>query len=132
KQKKLIKLSTSMAFSKSFIFALLFVVTMTSMNIEARQLLQTTALPHPTIPAYLPDFYVMSSFPKGSLPPLDNFIQSLPKHIMSFPFPSVDLTIDVPPVSAPAPALVSDTPNSPPSFFSFFPFFSKTLSISNP
>ncbi|CAI8617948.1 unnamed protein product [Vicia faba] len=121
-----------MAFSKSFIFALLFVVTMTSMNIEARHLLQTTTLPHPTILTSFHDLNVIPSLPKGSLPPLHTSIPSLPKHTMPFPFPSIDPTIDVPPVSAPTPAPVSDTPKSLPSFFSFFPFFSKTPSTSNP
>ncbi|CAI8617953.1 unnamed protein product [Vicia faba] len=125
-----------MAFSKSFIFALLVFVTMTSMNIEARHLLQTTTLSQTTIPSLpkssLPYLDVMPSFSKGILPRLHTSIPSLPKHIMPFPFPSTDPTIDVPPVSAPAPAPVSDTPKSPPSFFSFFPFFSKTPSTSNP
>ncbi|CAI8617952.1 unnamed protein product [Vicia faba] len=125
-----------MAFSKSFIFALLVVVTMTSMNIEARHLLQTTTLPHTTIPTLpkpsFPDLDVIPSLPKGSLPPLHTSITSLPKHIIPFPFPSTDPTIDVTPVSAPTPATVSDTPKSLPSFFSFFPFFSKTPSTSNP
>ncbi|CAI8617951.1 unnamed protein product [Vicia faba] len=123
-----------MAFSKSFIFALLVVVTMTSMNIEARHLLQTTTFTSiPNLPkASLTELDVIPSLPKGSLPPLHTSIPSLPKHIMPFPFPSTDPTIDVPPVSAPATAPVSDTPKSPPSFFSFFPFFSKTPSTSNP
>ncbi|CAI8617949.1 unnamed protein product [Vicia faba] len=125
-----------MAFSKSFTLALLVVVTMISMNIEARDLLETTTFLHTTIPTLpkpsLTDLDVMPSLPKGSLPPLQTSIPSLPKHIMPFPFPSTDPTIDVPPVSAPATAPVSDTPKSPPSFFSFFPFFSKTPSTSNP
>ncbi|CAK8577966.1 unnamed protein product [Lathyrus sativus] len=115
-----------MASSKSFILALLIVATMSSMKVEARHLLQTTTLSNPAIPS-LPksslldsrDLYVIESLMKGSLPPFSSF-------------PSIDLSFSIPPVSSPAPAPVSTTPESPPSFFSFFPFFSQTLSISKP
>ncbi|CAL5192665.1 unnamed protein product [Lathyrus oleraceus] len=130
-----------MASSKSFIISLLFVVTMSSINIEARSLLQTTTLPYPTIPSLpkpslpdLSDLSVIPSLPKGSLPPLHISIPSLPKHTMpSFSsFPSTESSFSVSPVSSPTPTPVPSTPESTHFFFSFFPFFSQTLSIYKP
>ncbi|KAI5412300.1 hypothetical protein KIW84_057102 [Lathyrus oleraceus] len=115
-----------MASSKFFILALLFVVTMTSINVDARSLLQTTTLPNPTIPSLpkssmsdLSDLSVIPSLPEGSLPPFSSF-------------PSTDSFFNIPPVSSPAPTPVPSTPESTNSFFSFFPFFSQTLSIHKP
>ncbi|CAL5200709.1 unnamed protein product [Lathyrus oleraceus] len=115
-----------MASSKFFILALLFVVTMTSINVDARSLLQTTTLPNPTIPSLpksslsdLSDLSVISSFLEGSLPPFSSF-------------PSTDSFFNILPVSSPAPTPVPNTPESTNSFFSFFPFFSETLSIHKP
>ncbi|KAI5386473.1 hypothetical protein KIW84_072850 [Lathyrus oleraceus] len=112
-----------MASSKFFILALLFVVTMTNINVDARSLLQTTTLPNPTIPCLpksdLSDLSVIPSLPKGSLPPFSSF-------------PSIDSSFNIPPVSSPAPTPVPSTPESTNSFFSSFPFFSQTLSIHKP
>ncbi|CAL5213656.1 unnamed protein product [Lathyrus oleraceus] len=130
-----------MAFSQSFILALLVVATMSSINVEARSLLQATTLIHPTIPS-LPnpslsdssDLSVIPSLPKGSLPPLYTSIPSLPKHTMPpfSSFPSTEPSFNVPPVSSPAPTPVPSTPESTQSFLSFFPFFSQTLSVPKP
>ncbi|KAI5386481.1 hypothetical protein KIW84_072858 [Lathyrus oleraceus] len=112
-----------MASSKFFILALLFVVTMTSIKVDARSLLQTTTLPNPTIPSLpksdLSDLPVIPSLPKGSLPPFSSF-------------PSIDSSFNIPPVSSPAPTPVPSTPESTNSFFSSFPFLSQTLSIHKP
>ncbi|KAI5428710.1 hypothetical protein KIW84_033632 [Lathyrus oleraceus] len=130
-----------MASSKSFIISLLFVVTMSSINVGARSLLQTTTLPHPTIPSLpksslpdLSDLSVIPSFPKGSLLPLHTSIPSLPKYTMPpfYNFPSTEPSFSISPVSSPTPTLVPSTLESTHSFFSFFPFFSQTLSIHKP
>ncbi|KAI5381354.1 hypothetical protein KIW84_UN0802 [Lathyrus oleraceus] len=115
-----------MASSKFFILTLFFVATISSINVEARNLLQTTTQPQPTIPSLpksslpdLSDLSIIPSLPKGSLPPFSSF-------------PSTEPYFSISPVSTLAPTPVPSTPESTQSFLSIFPFFYQTLSIHKP
>ncbi|KAI5386069.1 hypothetical protein KIW84_072588, partial [Lathyrus oleraceus] len=111
----------SMASTKSIITALLLVVTMSSMILEARQLLQTTTQPNfpgiPTLPkpTALPPLPSISTLPQASLPPLP---PSLPKLTMPpLPtFPTNIPTLNIPPLPA-----ITSLPNIPTSIPTTFP-----------
>ncbi|CAK8577979.1 unnamed protein product [Lathyrus sativus] len=127
-----------MASTKSFITALLSVVTMSSMILEARQLLQTTTQPNlPGIPSFpkpttLPPLPSIPTFPQASLPPLPTTDSSLPKLTMP-PLPSFPTTIpslNIPPL--PAITSLPNIPTSIPTTFSSIPFLSPLPSTSSP
>ncbi|KAI5386050.1 hypothetical protein KIW84_072575, partial [Lathyrus oleraceus] len=119
----------SMASTKSFITALLLVVTMSSTILEARQLLQTSSQqPNfptiPSLPTTLPPLPSISSMPQASLPPLPTNIPSLPKLIIPpLPtFPTNIPTLNVPPL--PAITSLPNIPTSIPTTFPSIPFLS--------
>ncbi|XP_058744598.1 verprolin-like [Vicia villosa] len=116
-----------MASMKTFITSLLLLVTFSTMSIEARNLLQTTIPPKPTL-SPLPSIPML---PQGNFPPLPT-IPSLPKLTMP-PLPSIPTNPTLPSLNLP-PLSSTSLPNLPTisTIISSIPFFSPPPSTSSP